>query len=38
MAIIAAGWGIWHLIAGMSLCFFWQARDRKRAQAEAVHG
>ena len=38
MAIIAAGWGIWHLIAGMSLCFFWQARDRKRAQTEAVHG
>jgi BASS family bile acid:Na+ symporter len=38
MAIIAAGWGIWHLIAGMSLCFFWQARDRKRALLGAAHG
>jgi BASS family bile acid:Na+ symporter len=38
MAIIAAGWGICHLIAGMSLCFFWQARDRKRALAELAHG
>lgn len=38
MAIIAAGWGIWHLIAGMSLCFWWQARDRKRAVQEPRDG
>ncbi len=32
MAIIAAGWGIWHLISGLTLSFFWQWRDRRRAQ------
>lgn len=27
MAIIAAAWGIWHLISGLSLTFFWQWLD-----------
>lgn len=32
MAIIAAAWGIWHLISGMSLSFLWQGLDRRRAR------
>lgn len=28
MAIVAAGWGIWHLISGMGLCGWWTYRDR----------
>ncbi|MBG23585.1 MAG: bile acid:sodium symporter [Idiomarinaceae bacterium] len=35
MAIIAAAWGIWHLISGLSLTLFWQSRDRR---ALAVRG
>ncbi|MEW9797079.1 bile acid:sodium symporter family protein [Alteromonas sp. CYL-A6] len=30
MAIIAAAWGIWHLISGTSLSLFWQRSDRKQ--------
>lgn len=30
MAIIAAAWGIWHLISGLSLTFFWQWLDRRQ--------
>ena len=33
MAIIAAAWGIWHLISGLSLTLFWQWRDRRVAVA-----
>ncbi|WP_369743986.1 bile acid:sodium symporter family protein [Pseudidiomarina sp. PP-1MA] len=33
MAIIAAGWGLWHLISGLSLTLFWQYRDRRRSAA-----
>ncbi len=32
MAIIAAWWGIWHIIAGLTLSFFWS----RRPAAEAV--
>ena len=32
MAIVAAAWGIWHLISGLSLSLFWQMSDRKRAR------
>ncbi len=32
MAIIAAWWGIWHIIAGLTLSFFWS----RRPVAEAV--
>lgn len=31
MAIIAAAWGIWHLISGISLTLFWQWLDRRHA-------
>ncbi|RUO40934.1 bile acid:sodium symporter [Pseudidiomarina aestuarii] len=33
MAIIAAAWGIWHLISGLSLTFFWQWLDRRHGNA-----
>ncbi len=29
MAIIAAAWGIWHLVSGLSLTAFWNLQDRK---------
>ncbi|KIG17861.1 Na(+) dependent transporter,Sodium Bile acid symporter family protein [Enhygromyxa salina] len=31
MAMIAAWWGIWHIIAGLTLAFWWTRRDRARA-------
>ncbi|UIP28136.1 bile acid:sodium symporter family protein [Photobacterium sp. TLY01] len=31
MAIIAAGWGIWHLISGMGLCYCWHRLDHRHA-------
>ena len=31
MAVIAAAWGIWHLISGLSLSTYWQCKDRKKA-------
>jgi len=27
MAVIAAWWGVWHIIAGLSLAFFWSRRN-----------
>lgn len=33
MALVAAWWGIWHIIAGLSLAFWWRRRDRQRAPA-----
>ena len=35
MAIIAAAWGIWHLISGMSLSFLWQGLDRRQARRQS---
>ncbi len=38
MALIAACWGIWHLVAGMALATFWSRRDpilQERAGQEA---
>jgi len=29
MAFIAAWWGIWHIIAGMALAFYWRGRERR---------
>lgn len=29
MAFIAAWWGIWHIIAGLSLAFFWRRKESK---------
>jgi bile acid:Na+ symporter, BASS family len=31
MAIVAAWWGVWHILAGMSLATFWYWRDRRAA-------
>ncbi len=30
MALVAAWWGVWHIIAGLSVATFWAWRDRKR--------
>jgi BASS family bile acid:Na+ symporter len=32
-ALIAAGWGIWHIISGWALAAWWTWRDRKAAAA-----
>lgn len=32
MAVIAAAWGIWHLISGLSLSTYWQFKDRRTAR------
>ena len=29
MAFVAAWWGIWHIISGMALAFFWRWKDNK---------
>jgi len=29
MAFIAAWWGIWHILAGMTLAFYWNRRDSR---------
>ena len=29
MALIAAWWGIWHIIAGMALAWFWNINDKQ---------
>jgi BASS family bile acid:Na+ symporter len=33
MAFIAAWWGIWHIIAGMWLAFFWRRTDQRKTAA-----
>jgi BASS family bile acid:Na+ symporter len=35
MAIVTAWWGIWHIVAGMSLATFWRGRDPGPAPAVA---
>lgn len=32
MALVAACWGFWHLVAGFSLIGVWRLRDRRRAR------
>ncbi|MCW0234118.1 MAG: bile acid:sodium symporter family protein [Ferrovibrio sp.] len=32
-ALIAAGWGIWHIVSGWGLAAWWQYRDRRRVAA-----
>lgn len=34
MAFIAAWWGIWHIIAGLSLAFFWTVNDKRKLKAK----
>ena len=36
MAIIAGWWGVWHIIAGLSLAFFWSRRPAAIANGEAA--
>ncbi len=31
MAVVAAWWGIWHILAGLSLAALWTWRDRRAA-------
>ena len=35
MAIIVAWWGVWHIISGLSLAFFWARRPAPLAEAPA---
>ncbi len=30
-ALIAAGWGVWHIVSGWTLATIWRRQDRKRA-------
>jgi bile acid:Na+ symporter, BASS family len=36
MAIIAGWWGVWHIIAGLTLAFFWSRRPAAIANGEAA--
>ncbi len=36
MAIITAWWGVWHIIAGMTLATFWRRRDPHAGSVAAV--
>lgn len=36
MALIAAWWGIWHIIAGMTLAFFWARRPPPKILVEEI--
>ena len=36
MAIVAAWWGIWHIISGFSLAFFWRKRPPDNYQSKGV--
>lgn len=38
MALIAAWWGIWHIIAGLSLAFWWTRRDRAGREPDRPPG
>lgn len=31
MAVLVAWWGIWHIISGLSLSFFWAYKDKSKA-------
>lgn len=33
MAFVAAWWGIWHIISGMGLAYFWKWRDKRKPVA-----
>jgi BASS family bile acid:Na+ symporter len=36
MAIVTAWWGIWHIVAGMTLALFWSRRPLARPLEEAT--
>ncbi len=31
MAFVAAWWGVWHIVSGMGLAYFWRWRDKRKA-------
>ena len=33
MAVVTAWWGVWHIVAGMTVASFWRRRDPRRAGA-----
>jgi len=33
MAVVTAWWGVWHIVAGMTVASFWRRRDPRRADA-----
>ena len=33
MAVVTAWWGVWHIVAGLTLASFWRRRDPQRASA-----
>jgi BASS family bile acid:Na+ symporter len=35
-ALIAAGWGIWHIVSGWALAAWWKRQDRRRAAGGAA--
>jgi hypothetical protein len=36
MAIVAAWWGVWQLISGFSLAYYWSRRDAGEPETEIV--
>ena len=38
MAIVTAWWGIWHIVAGMTLALFWKRRPPGAAAPAAAPG
>jgi BASS family bile acid:Na+ symporter len=36
MAIIAGWWGVWHIISGLTMAFFWSRRPLATLQKEAA--
>ena len=37
MAVVAGFWGIWHIVSGMSLAFFWSRQPRPEACPAAAN-
>jgi BASS family bile acid:Na+ symporter len=31
LGIITAWWGVWHMVSGLSLSFYWKNKDKKAA-------
>ena len=38
MALVAAWWGVWHIVAGVTVALIWSAVDRRRAGGGAGTG
>jgi len=38
MAIVTAWWGIWHIVAGMTLALFWRRREPADPRPTAIQG